>query len=178
MPSAPSLSPLTDPPLVRAATGEDASAVAGIYAHHVLTGTGTFEITPPDTAEMDRRMARVLGNGWPWLVAERHGACVGFAYAAQYRDREAYARTCEGSVYVAGDAQGQGIGRALLQALLPAARAAGFLQMVAVIGDSGNLASLALHRALGFQEAGRLRDVGLKFGRTLDVVLMQRTLGD
>jgi L-amino acid N-acyltransferase YncA len=178
LPSAPNLSPSTDALIVRPATVEDAAAVAAIYAHHVLTGTGTFEIAPPAAAEMEARMARVLGRGWPWLVAGRGDAVAGYAYAAQFRDREAYARTCESSVYVAAGAEGQGIGRVLMKALLLAARAAGFRQMLAVVGDSRNNASLSLHRALGFREAGRLLDVGEKFGRDLDVVFLQRSLGD
>jgi L-amino acid N-acyltransferase YncA len=152
--------------------------VAAIYAHHVLTGTGTFEITPPTADAMVGRMRRVLKAGWPWLVAEHEGAIAGYAYAAQFRDREAYARTGESSVYVASGAERQGIGRALMEALLPAARAAGFRQLVAVVGDSSNSASLSLHRALGFREAGRLTHVGEKFGRDLDVVFLQRALAD
>jgi phosphinothricin acetyltransferase len=164
--------------LVRPATVEDAAAVADIYAHHVLTGTGTFEITPPTVAEMQARMARVLARGWPWLVAGRVGTLAGYAYAAQFRDREAYAHCCETSVYVAPGAQGHGVGRALMQTLMDAARAAGFVQLIAVVGDSGNAASLALHARLGFTERGRLLDVGCKFGRLLDVVYLQRSLGD
>lgn len=178
MPSAPSLSPRTEALRVRPATVRDAGAVAAIYAHHVLTGTGTFEITPPTAEVMEARMRRVLDSGWPWLVAEDADGVVGYAYAAHFRDREAYARTCESSVYVAAGAEGRGIGRMLMETLVGAARAAGFRQMVAVVGDSGNTASLALHRALGFAEKGRLTEVGEKFGRRLDVVFLQRALGD
>ncbi len=178
MPSTPSLSPRTEPVVIRPAGQADAGPIATIYAHHVLKGTGTFEITPPAAAEIGRRIALVLGRGWPWLVAECEGRPLGYAYAAQFRDREAYAETCEVSVYVAHGMQGRGVGRALMQALLPAARAAGFREMVALVGDSANAASLALHRALGFRETGRLIAVGRKFGRPLDVVILQRTLGD
>jgi phosphinothricin acetyltransferase len=118
----------------------------------------------------------VQGAGWPWLVAEDGGAVVGYAYAAQFRDRAAYAQTCESTIYVATDRHGQGIGRALMLALFDAARAADFHEMIAVVGDSGNLASIALHERLGFRRAGTLTGVGRKFGRLLDVVYLQRSL--
>lgn len=163
--------------MIRSATAADAVAIAAIYAPEVLHGTATFEYDPHDAAEMATRLARVTDAGWPWLVAERGGAIAGYAYAAQFRDRPAYAHTCENSVYVAAEAQRSGVGRALLTALCDAARAAGFKQMVAVIGDgAGNHASIGLHRACGFVDAGRLNNVGLKFGRWLDVVYMQRSL--
>ncbi len=164
--------------MIREAQLSDAPAVASLYAHHVLTGTGTFDITPPDAEAVAHRMRAVLAQGWPWLVAEADGALLGYACAARFRDREAYARTCESSVYVAPSAQGRGIGSRLMDALISAARASGFRQMVAVVGDSANAASLALHRRLGFREVGCLRAVGEKFGRRLDVVLMQRPLAD
>ena len=162
--------------MIRAATAADAAAIAAIYAPEVLTGTATFEIDPPDAAEMAARIARVTAAGWPWLVKERDGIIAGYAAAAQFRDRPAYARTAENSVYVAATAQRRGVGAALLAALCDAASAAGFRQMIAVIGDSANTASIGLHRAAGFREAGRLTDVGWKFGRWLDVVYMQRGL--
>ncbi len=163
--------------VIRAATLADAAACAAIYAPQVQHGTASFETEPPDAAEMAQRMQRVLARGWPWLVAEQDGVVVGYAYASQFRDRAAYAHSCESSVYVAADAQRSGAGRTLMLALFDAARAAGFGQMIAVIGDSGNSASIGLHRALGFRHAGTLERVGLKFGRWLDVVYMQRSLG-
>lgn len=163
--------------MIRAAAPGDAAAIAAIYAPEVLTGTATFEYDAPDAAEMAKRMARVQAAGWPWLVHEVDGVVGGYAYASQFRDRPAYARTCETSVYVVGDAQRGGVGRALMAALAIAAQDAGFLQMVAVIGDSGNAASIGLHRACAFREVGRLVDVGWKFGRRLDVVYMQRAAG-
>lgn len=163
--------------MIRAARPGDAAAIAAIYAPEVLTGTATFEYEAPDTAEMASRMARVQGAAWPWLVAEVDCAVVGYAYASQFRDRPAYARTCENSVYVTTSAHRHGVGRALIEALAIAAHAAGFHEMIAVIGDGGgNMASLGLHHACGFHEAGRLTNVGFKFQRWLDVVYMQRTL--
>lgn len=162
--------------MIRAATLADAAAIAAVYAPEVLHGTATFEIDPPDAAEFAIRMARVIDRGWPWLVADSGGVVVGYAYAAQFRDRPAYAHTCENSIYIAAGQQRRGIGRALLAALIDASRAIGFREMIAVIGDADNTASIALHRNTGFRDAGRLTDVGLKFGRWLDVVYMQRTL--
>ena len=163
--------------IVRAATPADAAAVAAIYAPEVLAGTASFEIEAPTTAVMAARMERVSGAGWPWLVADDGGRVIGFAYAAQFRDRPAYARTCENSVYVAASACRRGAGKALLAALITAARAAGFREMIAVIGDgAGNIASRRLHGACGFHEAGMLTNVGCKFGRCLDVAYMQISL--
>ena len=163
--------------IIRAATPADAAAVAAIYAPEVLAGVASFETEAPDTAEMTARMARVLGSGWPWLVAEAGGTVLGYAYAAQFRDRPAYAQTCENSVYMAADAQRRGTGQALLRALVAAARDCGFREMIAVIGDgSGNIASRRLHAACGFRDAGMLVGVGFKFGRWLDVAYMQRRL--
>jgi phosphinothricin acetyltransferase len=163
--------------VIRVATPGDAAAVAGVYAPHVLTGTASFETEPPDAGEMAARMARLLGKGWPWLVWDDGSEILGYAYAAQFRDRAAYRRTCENSIYVALGAERRGIGAALLAALCEAARAAGFAEMIAVIGDGGgNAASIGLHRAAGFGEAGRLVNVGLKFGRLLDVAYMQKSL--
>ena len=163
--------------LIRAATLADAGAIAAIYAPQVLHGTASFETVAPTAAEMAARMARVITAGWPWLVAEADDAIIGYAYAAQFRDRPAYAATCENSVYVAADAHRRGAGKALLQALVDAARAAGFREMIAVIGDgSGNIASRRLHAACGFHDVGVLTNVGNKFGRWLDVAYMQRAL--
>ncbi len=147
-----------------------------IYAHHVRNGTGTFEIDPPDIAEMARRHASIADAGLPWLVAEREGAVAGYAYAGPFRARAAYARTLEDSVYVAAEAAGRGVGRALLACLLDAAQEWGAREMLAVIGDSANQPSIHLHKALGFRSVGTFTGVGWKFGRWLDVVLMQRSL--
>ncbi|NJC08277.1 GNAT family N-acetyltransferase [Polymorphobacter fuscus] len=163
--------------MIRPALPGDAAAIAAIYAPEVLGGTATFEIDAPDATEIARRMARVAAAGWPWLVHEDAGAIGGFAYASQFRDRPAYAHSCETSVYIAPALQRRGAGRALMAALVTSAADAGFRQMIAVIGDSGNAASIGLHRACGFAEVGRLTDVGHKFGRWLDVVYMQRGIG-
>lgn len=164
--------------LVRDCTEEDLAAIAAIYAHHVLTGLASFEETPPDAAELSRRRQSVLAAGLPWLVAcDEDGRVVGYAYAGAYRPRPAYRFTVEDSVYVAPGRTGLGIGRRLLTALLARCESAGFRQMVAVIGDSANRASIGLHASLGFVEAGRLGSVGFKFGRWVDCVLMQRALG-
>lgn len=162
---------------IRAAGPQDAGAIQAIYAHHVLTGTGTFETEPPDLAEIRRRMDKVAGLGWPWLVAcDPLGRVLGYAYAGPFRERAAYAHTVEDSIYVAEDAAGRGIGRQLLARLIAHCRAAGARQMLAVIGDSDNAGSIGLHRALGFGDAGVLRKVGRKFGRDLDVVILQLSL--
>ena len=161
---------------IRAATLADAPAIAAIYAHHVRHGTATFETEPPSSGELARRMSKVLDPGWPWLVAQRDDTVLGYAYAAQFRDRPAYRFACENSIYVHADSRGQGLGKALLGALLQAAELAGFRQMVAVIGGA-EPASAALHAALGFVETGRMRAVGRKHGRWLDTLYMQRALG-
>lgn len=157
----------------RAVCGEDATAIAAIYAHHVLHGTGTFDTVPVAVDDWRARIADITARGWPFLVAHAGGQVVGYAYAAQFRDRAAYRTACEDSIYIAEEARGQGVGAVLLSALIAAAPAAGFREMVAVIGGP-EPASVALHARLGFTEAGRLRNVGVKFGRALDVVLMQR----
>jgi len=162
---------------IRAAEARDIAAVTLIYRREVIAGTASFEIEPPDAAEMERRREAVLAAGCPYLVAESAGSVLGYAYAGPYRPRRAYRFTVENSVYVHADARGRGVGRRLLTALVEAATAAGFRQMVAVIGDSENRASIALHTALGFLPAGVLRSVGWKHGRWLDSVLMQRPLG-
>ena len=164
--------------LIRAAALDDIGEITAIYRQAVLEGTGTFEIEPPDAAEMAARHARIVAGGYPYLVAQIGEDVVGFAYAFAYRDRPAYRFTVEDSVYVRGDRQGRGFGRALIEALIGATTAAGFRQMVAVIGDSDNAGSIALHARAGFAHAGVLRASGWKAGRWLDVVLMQRQLGD
>lgn len=160
----------------RAATAADAPALAEIYAHYVLTHTATFEIDPPDATEMERRRQVVLAAGMPYLVAVAHGQVIGYGYAGTYRPRVAYRHTVEDSIYLRPEWAGRGVGRDLLGRLITASEAAGFRQMVAVIGDSANTASVRLHARLGFVEIGTLREVGFKFGRWLDTVIMQRPL--
>jgi L-amino acid N-acyltransferase YncA len=163
--------------IIRPATPDDAPAIAAIYAHHVLTGTGTFEIDPPDVTDIGARMAKVAARGWPWLVSvSADGLVTGYAYAGPFRERAAYDATVEDSIYLAPQAQGKGVGKALLNALIEACRIAGAKEMLAVIGDSDNGASIGLHKALGFGDAGLLRNVGVKFGRPLDVVILQKSL--
>lgn len=164
---------------VRDAMPADIPAVTEVYAHHVLHGTGTFEEAPPDASEMANRMDKVQRQGWGWFVAEDAGGeIVGFGYYAQFRDRSAYRFCAEDSIYVREAVRGQGVGKALVQALLEHAQARGFRQMLAVIGDSENAGSIGLHASLGFRQAGVMRAVGFKFGRWLDVVTMQKPLGE
>jgi L-amino acid N-acyltransferase YncA len=163
--------------VIRPSTAADVEAIARIYAWHVLNGTGTFEIEPPDRLEIERRRADVLAKGLPWLVLESAGQVAGYAYAGPFRPRPAYRFCLEDSVYLAPDSAGRGFGRLLLAELLARCEALGARQMLAVIGDSANAASIGVHRALGFAPAGTLRAAGWKFDRWLDVVLMQRPLG-
>jgi phosphinothricin acetyltransferase len=162
---------------IRAATPADIPAVTAIYDHAVRHGTASFELEPPDAAEMTRRFAALAGADYPWLVAEVDGAVAGYAYAGPYRPRPAYRWSVEDSVYVAPPMHGRGIGTALLGRLVGAAEQRGFRQMIAVIGDSAQAPSIALHRAAGFRLVGAFENVGFKFGRWLDTVLMQRELG-
>jgi phosphinothricin acetyltransferase len=162
---------------LRGADAADAGAIAEIYAHHVRKGTATFELEPPDASEIERRRREVTSRGLPYLVAVSADEVIAYAYAAPYRPRPAYRFTVEDSIYVRADAAGRGIGRALLARLIDEAERAGARQMVAVIGDAGNAASIRLHAALGFEHIGVLKSVGNKFERWLDVVLMQRALG-
>ena len=161
---------------IRPAQIEDASSIAVIYAHHVAHGTASFDTTPRTDTETAAKIAECAQKGWPFLVAEAGGEVVGYAYATQFRDRPAYTSTCENSIYVAASRLGQGIGKTLLAALVEAARQAGFRQMVAVVGGA-EPASVALHVKAGFTEAGRMRSVGRKFGRWLDTLYLQRSLG-
>lgn len=167
----------TGPTLIRPSTDADIGAITEIYQFHVRTGSGTFEVDAPGPDEMRRRRADVTSKGLPWLVAERAGLVKAYAYANHFRPRPAYRFCLEDSLYVASDALGQGLGRALLAELLARCEALGARQMLAVIGDSANAGSIALHRALGFEAAGQLRAAGWKFDRWLDVVLMQKALG-
>lgn len=162
---------------IRDASPADIPAITAIYAHHVATGTGTFEEDEPTEAGMAARLEKLQAAGWAWLVMEEEGRVLGFAYFAQFRDRSAYRFAAEDSVYVRHDIHGQGVGKALVAALLERAEAAGFRQIFAVIGDSENVGSIGLHLSLGFRQVGLLRAAGFKFGRWLDVVQMQRSLG-
>ena len=163
--------------MVRPSTAADVDAITRIYAWNVLHGSGTFEIEPPDRLEIERRRADVLAKGLPWLVLERAGAVAGYAYAGPFRPRPAYRFCLEDSVYLAPESVGRGFGRLLLAELLARCEAGGARQMLAVIGDSANAASIGVHRALGFVPAGTIRSAGWKFDRWLDVVLMQKALG-
>ncbi|MFL0672520.1 MAG: GNAT family N-acetyltransferase [Erythrobacter sp.] len=160
---------------IRPARASDAQAIAAIYAWHVAHGTATFDTIAPDAAEWAEKITDFAARDFPFLVAEREGELAAYAYAARFRDRAAYAHTCEDSIYVAHAARGAGIGTALLAALITAAQESGFRQMIAVIGG-GEPASVALHGKCGFVHAGRMRHVGFKFGRLLDTVYMQRDL--
>lgn len=164
-------------PFVRDATTDDLAAITAIYGEGVLTGTGTFELAPPDAAEMSRRFAAIADLGLPWLVAQIDGVVIGYAYAGPFRTRAAYRYTVEDSIYITASAQGQGVGKALLIALVDRCEAVGVRQMLAVIGDAANTGSVALHAACGFRPAGAITDVGWKFDTWLDVVFMQRSLG-
>ena len=162
--------------LIRTATELDVSAITDIYEHHVRHGVATFEIEPPSCAEMERRRIQILSQGLPYLIAESDGRVIGYAYAARYRPRPAYRFTVEDSVYIHPDYLAQGLGHLLLARLIELCAAAGCRQMVAIIGDSGNLASTRLHERLGFRRVGVLEGVGRKFGRWVDTVIMQRAI--
>ena len=163
--------------LIRPSRDEDMAAITAIYRHHVLHGTGTFEIDPPTQADMRNRRADVLAKGLPYLVAEEDGQVLGFAYCNWFKPRPAYRFSAEDSIYVAPGLQGKGLGRALLAALCEQAEAAGVRKMLAVIGDSANAGSIGVHAALGFTHTGTVRSCGWKFDRWLDVVLMEKPLG-
>lgn len=162
--------------LIRAAAEADAGALAAIYGHHVLHGFGTFEEAPPSPAEMEQRRRSIVQHGLPYLVAEEAGRILGYAYAAPFRARAAYRYTVEDSVYIAPDAMGRGVGRAVLAGVLSACEAIGLRQVLAVIGDTQNAASIGLHLALGFEHAGVGKNVGFKHGRWVDIVWMQKAL--
>jgi phosphinothricin acetyltransferase len=165
-------------PLIRPAELRDIAAIADIYDGAVRHGTASFEIEPPGEPEMRRRYEALCARGYPFLVAEAEGCVIGYAYAGPYRARPAYHWTVEDSIYVAPQSQGRGAGRALLGRLLADSEVCGFRQMIAVIGDSANTASIELHRAAGFRLVGTFENVGYKFGQWLDSVLMQRSLGE
>ena len=163
--------------MIRDSASSDVDAIHEIYAHHVLKGLASFEEVPPDAAEIAKRREGVFALGLPYLVAEVDGKVVGYAYATLYRTRTAYRHTLENSVYVRDGFAGRGIGSALLDVLIERCSHGPWRQMIAVIGDSENNASIALHRKAGFREIGTLEAVGFKFGRWVDSVLMQRALG-
>lgn len=163
--------------VVRDAAPADFARITEIYAHHVCSGFGTFEEAPPSVEEMLSRFDAVTAAGLPYLVAAERGAVFGYAYAAPYRPRSAYRFTVEDLIYVAPEAQRRGIGAPLLMRLVERSSAAGMRQMIAVIGDSANAGSIGLHRSLGYEDAGVGRGFGFKFGRWVDVVWMQKTLG-
>jgi phosphinothricin acetyltransferase len=164
---------------LRDATLDDAQAIAQIYAHYVLRSCSTFEETPPEPGEIGTRMVELLRAGFPWIVAELNdGPVIGYAYARPFNPRAAYRFTVENSVYVHPEHLRRGFGTALLRKLIDACEVRGFRQMVALIGDSANDASRHLHASLGFSDAGMLPATGFKFGRWVDVVLMQLPLGD
>ena len=163
---------------IRPSRDDDVVALTAIYAHHVLHGTGTFETEAPSAADMASRRADVLAKTLPYLVAERDGEVLGFAYCNWFKPRPAYRYSAEDSIYLAETALGQGIGAHLLAALVQAAQVAGVRKLIAVIGDSANLGSIGVHRSLGFSHVGVLKDCGWKFGQWRDVVLMDKVLGD
>lgn len=167
-----------DRPVIRDASDEDMGAIRDIYTHHVLYGLATFEEVPPSVDELRSRRAAVLGTGLPYLVAELNGEIVGYSYATAYRPRPAYRFSIEDSVYVADGLGGRGVGSALLQELIVRCEKGPWRQMLAVVGNSGNAGSLALHRRMGFQPIGTFKSAGFKLGRWVDTVLMQRALGE
>jgi phosphinothricin acetyltransferase len=165
-------------PSIRPAAFTDIPAITRIYGDAVQNGTASFEFDPPSETEMTQRMRALLDGGFPYLAAEMDGAVIGYAYAGPYRTRPAYRFTVENSIYLDPGAQRRGIGRALLDRLIAESESRGFRLMVAVIGDSAQAASIALHRAAGFQMVGTFENIGYKFDRWLDSVLMQRPLGE
>jgi phosphinothricin acetyltransferase len=163
--------------LIRPSRDEDIAAITAIYRHHVLTGTGTFEIDPPSETDMASRRADVLSKGLPYLVVEDEGRVMGFAYCNWFKPRPAYRFSAEDSIYMAANANGKGLGRALLAELCARAERAGVRKLLAVIGDSANAGSIGVHQSLGFSHVGVLKSCGWKFDRWLDVVMMEKPLG-
>jgi len=162
---------------IRNATEADVPDIQAIYAYHVLHGTGTFEEEPPSVEEMSTRFHKVVECGYVWLVATDATGVLGYGYYAPFRDRSAYRFTVEDSIYVREDVRGQGVGKALVTRLIQLAIAQGMRQMIAVIGDADNVGSIGVHASLGFHLVGTMKAVGIKFGRWVDVVTMQRPLG-
>jgi len=163
--------------LIRPSLPEDIPSITAIYAHHVLHGTGTFEVTPPTTDDMRTRREDVLSKGLPYLVAVDGDKVLGFAYCNWFKPRPAYRFSAEDSIYLAPEANGQGLGRLLLTELMAQAEKAGVRKLIAVIGDSANAASIGVHRSAGFVHVGTLKSCGWKFDRWLDVVMMDKALG-
>jgi phosphinothricin acetyltransferase len=163
--------------LIRPSTTADLPGITAIYGDAALTGTGTFELDAPTETEMAKRRDDVLAKGLPWLVAEVDGQVLGYAYANHFRPRLAYRFCVEDSIYLHRDARGKGLGTLLLAELIARCESAGARQMLAVIGDSANAGSIGVHRRLGFEHVGVMKSAGWKFGRWLDVVVMQRALG-
>jgi len=163
---------------IRPATSADLPAITEIYEHAVRFGTATFELVPPDLAEMTRRFDALIAGNFPYLVAALAGDVVGYAYAGPYRPRPAYRFTVENSIYLQPAVHGRGIGQMLLQRLIAECEGRGYRQMIAVIGDSVNAASVSVHSRCGFEMIGTHPNVGFKFGRWLDTVMMQRALGE
>jgi phosphinothricin acetyltransferase len=164
--------------ILREAEPSDLEAMRAVYAHHVLHGLGTFEEVPPDADDFAARRAAVKAVGLPWLVAEIDRKLAGYAYAGPFRPRSAYRYTAEDSVYVAPERVGTGVGRALLAAVIDLCRDRGVRTLTAFIGDSGNAASIGLHRSLGFDTSGLVRSAGWKHGRWADLVIMTKALGE
>ena len=164
-------------PTIRPSQPEDMAAITAIYQHHVLHGTGTFEIEPPTLAEMTTRREDVLSKGLPYLVLEDKGKVMGFAYCNWFKPRPAYRFSAEDSIYLAKDTAGKGLGRMLLAELCQAAEKTGIRKLIAVIGDSGNAGSIGVHKSLGFQHVGIVAGCGWKFERWLDIVMMEKALG-
>ena len=163
--------------MIRPSRDEDIAAITAIYAHHVLNGTGTFEIDPPSVADMTSRRADVLAKGLPFIVAEEAGQVIGYAYCTWFKPRPAYRFSAEDSIYLAPGVHGKGIGRALLAELAAQAERVGIRKLIAVIGDSSNAGSIGVHRSLGFEHVGILKSCGWKFDQWLDVVLMEKAIG-
>ena len=164
-------------PIIRPSQAEDLSAITAIYQHHVLNGTGTFEIEPPTQEDMAARRSDVLGKGLPYLVIEAAGQVQGFAYCNWFKPRPAYRFSAEDSIYLAPDAAGKGWGRLLLAELCRAAEQSGIRKLIAVIGDSANAGSIGVHKSVGFEAVGTVKSCGWKFNRWLDIVMMEKALG-
>jgi len=164
--------------IIRPSTDADLSAITTIYAHHVLKGTGTFEVDPPSLDDMRTRRADVLSKGLPWLVAVQEDVVVGYAYCNWFKPRPAYRFSAEDSIYLSPEATGKGLGRTLLAELMAQAQRAGVRKLIAVIGDSANAGSIGVHQSAGFEHVGVLKSCGWKFDKWLDVVLMDKALGE
>ena len=162
---------------IRPSTEDDIPAISAIYAHHVLTGTGTFETTPPTEDDMRNRRADVLAKGLPYLVAEIEGKVAGFAYCNWFKPRPAYRFSAEDSIYLAPEAHGKGLGKLLLTELMAQAERCGVRKLIAVIGDSANAGSIGVHTSCGYAQVGVIAACGWKFDRWLDIVLMEKAIG-